>query len=231
MYAATLRYALAMVSALIGLVPGVRLAHLEVAPPALRVEISIHARRLWVIEGTDTLRSASIAVASGQTLRVGTRRWRFDTPRGRLLVLHKSEDPVWTPPEWHYVEIAVAQSLRVRALTTKGTRLSDGRVIALRDSVVGIEADGDSSFVALPLDEHIIFDSTVFIPPVGSRNRRIVGELGRYALDLGGGYLIHGTRDSTTIGTASTHGCIRLADDDLAWVYEHVPLGAVVWVR
>ena len=188
MHAATLRYALAVVSALTGMVPGVRLAHLDAAPPALRVEISIHARRLWVMEFTDTLRSASIAVASGQTLRV-------------------------------------------RALTTKSTRLSDGRVIALRDSLVGIEADGDSSFVALPLDEHVIFDSTVFIPPVGSRNRRVVGELGRYALDLGGGHLIHGTRDSTTIGTASTHGCIRLADDDLAWVYEHVPLGAVVCVR
>ncbi len=197
MHAATLRYALAVVSALIGLVPGVRLAHLDVAPPALRV---------------------------------GTRRWRFDTPRGRLLVLHKSEDPFWTPPEWHYVEIAVTQSLRVRELTTKGTRLADGRVITVRDSLVGIETDGDSSFVALPLDEHIIFDGTVFIPPVGSRNRRIVGELGHYALDLGGGYLIHGTRDSTTIGTASTHGCIRLADDDLAWVYEHVPIGTVVRV-
>mgnify|MGYP003694607793 CR=1 FL=1 len=32
--------------------------------------------------------------------------WKFETPRGRLSVISKEEDPVWQPPDWHYVEQA-----------------------------------------------------------------------------------------------------------------------------
>ncbi len=81
------------------------------------------------------------------------------------------------------------------------------------------------------MDEHIVFDSTLFIPPTETRNRELQGELGEYALDLGDGYMLHGTFDQSTIGSDTTHGCIRLASDDLTWLYENVPIGATVVVR
>lgn len=201
------------------------------APIDTHVVVSLSQRTLWVVSGSDTLLSASIAVASGGELSYAGRRWRFQTPRGTHVVRAKRENPVWMPPDWHYVEVAQENALRVSVLPPNGWTLRDGRRLVTRDSVVGVESPLDSTFEELPIDEHIVFDSTLFIPPLNSRNRRLSGELGSYALDLGGGYLLHGTRDPKSIGTASTHGCIRLSDADLLWLYEHIPVGARVYVR
>ena len=67
-------------------------------------------------------------------------------------------------------------------------------------------------------------------PPIGHPDRRDTVSLGDYALYLGDGYLIHGTLFQTTLGRRVTHGCIRLGDEDLAWVYQNVPIGAPVWL-
>jgi hypothetical protein len=95
---------------------------------------------------------------------------------------------------------------------------------------VGTAASREGEFDALPVDEHIVFDSTLFIPPLATHNRRLLGALGPFALDLGNGFLLHGTPDPRTVGTATTHGCIRLLDADIAWLYENVPVGAIVHV-
>jgi lipoprotein-anchoring transpeptidase ErfK/SrfK len=34
-----------------------------------------------------------------------------------------------------------------------------------------------------------------------------------------------------SIGSDSTHGCIRLDDEDLAWVWAYVPVGVTVVVK
>jgi hypothetical protein len=173
----------------------------------------------------------SVSVASGHELTYAGRRWRFATPRGTLRVLGKRTDPVWSPPDWHYAEVAQTHALRLRRLTLAGARLDDGRRIEIRDSVVGLVLPDDTTFLPLPVDEHIVFESTLYIPPIGTHNRRLQGELGKYALDLGNGYLLHGTADQRSIGTATTHGCIRLPDEELAWLYRHIPVGATVHVR
>lgn len=196
----------------------------------LRVIVSLDTRTLWVLAGDDTLRTASIAVASGEVLRYAGRAWRFETPRGRHVVRDKRAAPVWTPPDWHYAETAREHGLRLRRLPPAGHTLAGGRRLVIRDSLVGILAAPDADFEPLPVDEHVIFDGTLFIPPVGTRNRQLEGALGPFALDLGDGYLLHGTPDPASIGTASTHGCIRLGDDDIAWLHEHVPVGAPVIV-
>jgi lipoprotein-anchoring transpeptidase ErfK/SrfK len=82
----------------------------------------------------------------------------------------------------------------------------------------------------LPDDEEIVFDGTLFVPPFGTANRRIAGELGRYKLDLGDGYLLHGTRDADSVGGASTHGCLRLRADNLELLYRGVPVGTDVYI-
>jgi lipoprotein-anchoring transpeptidase ErfK/SrfK len=199
-------------------------------PRNTRLEISVKSRRLWVIAGEDTLRTAPVSVSSGRDLRYAGRTWRFATPRGRMVIRGKRTDPVWLPPDWHYAEIAQQHKFRLAQLGP-GTRLKNGDRLAVRDSVVGVIRKGDTAFLALPTTEHVVFDSTLFIPPLATINRRLRGELGDYALDLGDGYMLHGTSDQRTIGTDATHGCIRLADGDLAWLYTYVPVGVAVVVR
>ena len=101
----------------------------------------------------------------------------------------------------------------------------------MRDSAVGMYFPGNPTFQPLPEDEHVVFGDTLYVPPIGTRHRRISGQLGAFRLDLGDGFLIHGTPDERTIGTASTHGCVRLDAVALAWVYEHVPVGSTVVIR
>jgi hypothetical protein len=79
--------------------------------------------------------------------------------------------------------------------------------------------------------EEIIWGGALYIPPLGTRQRLVSGELGRYRLDLGDGYLLHGTPYTESIGQPSSHGCIRLADDDIEWLYKHVPVGTAVMIR
>ena len=67
-------------------------------------------------------------------------------------------------------------------------------------------------------------------PPHRSRDRVDDFSLGDYALYLGNGYIIHGTIFQTLLGRPITHGCIRLGDKDLDYVYHHTPLGARVYL-
>lgn len=193
----------------------------------LSVIVSLEGRRLYVVQGSDTVRTATVSVGSGSMFSFGGRQWRFATPRGMLRVKAKKNDPVWVPPDWHYAEAAHDHGLELKRLPPGGLRLADGRQLEIRDSVVGIlELDG--TYEALPTDEHIVFDGTLFIPPIGTLNRQLHGELGEFALDLGNGYLLHGTPNQGSIGTATTHGCIRLSDEDLAWLFERATVGTRV---
>ena len=51
-----------------------------------------------------------------------------------------------------------------------------------------------------------------------------------HMLDTGNGFLLHGTPHKTTIGTAATHGCIRLRDDDIEWLYDMLPVGTKIYI-
>jgi lipoprotein-anchoring transpeptidase ErfK/SrfK len=55
-------------------------------------------------------------------------------------------------------------------------------------------------------------------------------ELGAYAMDLGDGYLIHGTLYQRALGLSITHGCVRLGDKDLETVYDKVKIGTPVYI-
>ncbi len=55
-------------------------------------------------------------------------------------------------------------------------------------------------------------------------------ELGAYAMDLGDGYLIHGTLYERALGLSITHGCVRLGDRDLETVYKSVRIGTPVYI-
>ncbi len=196
----------------------------------LRVVVSLNDRELWALIGPDTLLTAPIAVSTDETLAYAGKSWRFETPRGVRTVLGKKEDPVWIPPEWHYAEVASEHGLKLAPMTAGKTVLSDGRLLDVRQDQVGVVDRATGEFAYLPTEEEIIFDSTLFIPPIGTLNRRIDGELGHHMLDTGNGFLLHGTPHKASIGTAATHGCIRLRDDDIAWLYDMIPVGTRVYI-
>lgn len=174
--------------------------------------------------------SVPVAIGKGTTLRFGPYAWTFRTPRGERTVRAKTADPIWVPPNWLYAEVAQQYHLKLDSLPAHAPlRLRDGRLLAVRDSTVGV-IGRDAQFAPLPADEHIIFDSTLYIPPFGTRNRRLDGELGQFRLDIGDGYLLHGTPHQDSIGDAATHGCIRLRDEDIKWLYAHIPVGTRVFI-
>ncbi len=67
-------------------------------------------------------------------------------------------------------------------------------------------------------------------PPPDHASRFEPGALGDYALDLGDGYLIHGTLYQRFLGQSVTHGCIRLNDEDLKAVYQTLPIGSKIYI-
>lgn len=201
------------------------------AARGLRLVVSLEARELHVLSGDDTLLVAPVAIGRDSVLTFERTTWRFTTPIGIRRIHEKRANPVWIPPDWHYVEVAHQEGLQVRRLQRdRPVTLDDGERLVVRGDVAGIVRTG-GEFDTLAEGEELIFGDTLFIPPHGTRNRRIPGQLGRYRFDMGNGYLLHGTPDTTSIGTAATHGCLRLHDGDLEWLYRHVPVGTKVYIH
>jgi lipoprotein-anchoring transpeptidase ErfK/SrfK len=67
-------------------------------------------------------------------------------------------------------------------------------------------------------------------PPPDDPSRLVQGELGAYVLNLGDGYLIHGTKNEASLGRPASHGCVRVGAEDLAKLYAAVPLGTRVFI-
>ena len=195
-----------------------------------RIVISVEDRQLWVISQQDTLLAAPVAVGSGAKLTGLNRTWVFETPKGVRKVVGKRTNPVWTPPDWMYVETAKENGLGIQVLkTNKAHTLADGRKLVVRGDVVGVQGL-DGTFTPEPPGDHIIYDETLFVPPLGTKNRRIERELGQFALDTGDGYLLHGTPYEGTIGQRVSHGCVRLRNEDIAWLHRYVPVGTRVYL-
>lgn len=195
-----------------------------------RVLVSLQERRLWVVIDDDTLLTAPAAVASGQTLTYQGYTKTFDMPRGTRTVRAKDADPIWTPPKWLYYEAAAELGLKVRDIPPSGLTMPDGRRLYVNEeNEIGvITENGPEKFIDKNL--HLIFDDVLYVPPVGTENRKVNGTLGKYKLDLGDGFLFHGTPLKNSIGLAATHGCVRLRDEDIEWMYENIPIGTKVYV-
>lgn len=68
------------------------------------------------------------------------------------------------------------------------------------------------------------------LPPRNPADRVDDISLGKYGLYMGDGYIIHGTIFQSLLGRRLTHGCVRLGDADLEFVFENVPLGSRVFL-
>src|SRR5262245_45691306 len=83
------------------------------------IVVSIEDHRLWYRLGDSVLYTTRVATGSGKVLESAgsVAQWRFETPRGRLLVVSRDTNPVWVPPDWYYVEEAVRRGLGIVRLT------------------------------------------------------------------------------------------------------------------
>lgn len=104
-------------------------------------------------------------------------RWMFSTPKGRFRVQRKVAGPIWTRPEWDFLE-------------------------------AGEE-----------------------IPVFAEDPRRFQrGILGSYAIYFLKDIMIHGTLYEINLGKSITHGCVRVNEQDLSYLYEQVQTGWPVYV-
>lgn len=197
-----------------------------------RIVVSLERRRLWLLDGRDTVMSAAVAIGKGQTFRYKGKTFRFETPRGQRRVIGKETNPHWVPPDWHYYQKAARRKLEsVHLEKGQRVRLSDGTHIEVRGENVG-RVNQFGNFWPFTPGMEIIFDGKIFIPPFGTRQRSVPDALGTHKLDLGDGYLIHGTHiyNEDSIGRAVSHGCIRMRNQDVAKLYDLVPIGTPVFI-
>lgn len=199
------------------------------------IVISIEDHRLWYRDGDSVLFSAPVAVGSGKVLEVGgggARHWRFDTPRGRLLVQGKDTAPVWVPPDWHYVEQARKRGLGLVRLN-RGEKIptADGGWITVSGSDV-VKRTPQGRTIALTAREghEIVANGNIVVPPYGTNQRRYKDVLGSFRLDLGDGYGIHGTDSPASIGRSVSHGCVRLRNRDISTLFGMVSVGTPVFI-
>jgi L,D-transpeptidase catalytic domain len=195
-----------------------------------RILVSRERKLLWLMEGDSIVKAAPVAVGRDTIFRYGEKSWDFSTPTGRRTVLDKEESPDWVPPDWHYFEKAVEDDLEPVHLK-EGDRivLSDGTRIEVRGKEVG-RVNQFGNWWAFTPGSEIVFDDKIFIPPIGSAQRRIPKVLGTHRLILGDGYLIHGTPEEDSIGEEASHGCIRMFNRDVAELFDLVPKGTPVFV-
>jgi hypothetical protein len=196
--------------------------------------VSLDENRVWLKGGSETLFTTQVATGSGKTLvKEGSdSTWKFETPRGRLTVLSKEKDPVWQPPDWHFVEQARKRGLSVARVEQGGAiSTADGGVIRAEGSDM-VKRYSDGRKVVLDADDgrEIVSDGRLIIPPLGTNQRRYKGVLGTHRLNLGNGYALHGTNNPSSIGRSVSHGCIRLRNEDIAKLYDMVPVGTPIYI-
>jgi hypothetical protein len=197
-----------------------------------KIMVSTNERRLRLVAGKDTLLDVSAAIGMGRDFVYEGRRFRFETPTGRRRVLAKAENPFWTVPDWHYMEKAAARDLELVRLKKGDTiKLSDASLLVVQDSLVG-RVNQFGNFWSFEPGMEIVFDGKIFMPPFGTVQRRVPEALGPYKLELGDGYLIHGTNifNEDTVGDAVSHGCVRLTNEDLDRLYHMVEKGTPVFI-
>jgi len=170
--------------------------------------VSLAEKRVLYLKGQDTLYKAPVAVGSGKTLVMGGVTKRFVTPRGRMSITHKELDPIWVPPNWHYIEYA---------------RKTGRGIIDMSNASPGALAGYAPGRVP-------VRGNSVIIPPWGSPQRAHKGVLGVAKLEMYDGYYFHGTDDESSIGTNASHGCIRMRKADILWMYKNVPVGTQVYI-
>jgi lipoprotein-anchoring transpeptidase ErfK/SrfK len=211
--------------------------------------ISTAENHLYVRRGGQTVFDAVCSTGKGTTMAIDGKTLVFDTPIGKLRIKSKDENPQWVPPDWHYIEQARKNGMRVVRLgpgdvidantggpaqqrsegvwswfgggrgASSSTMRVKGDTVVVKDG--GVERE-------LPPGKIITAGGAIVIPPINSKQRHFDKVLGRFRLNLGDGYAIHGTQETDKLGQAVSHGCVRLGDADIERLYQMANVGDVV---
>jgi lipoprotein-anchoring transpeptidase ErfK/SrfK len=210
------------------------------------IMVSTAENRVYVRQNGQTIFQAVCSTGKGTTMAMDGKTLIFDTPIGKFHVKSKEENPMWVPPDWHYVEMARKNGMNVIRLNPGasidagsgqlvhnrdegvwswfgGDNRSGSRVLKVKNNTVVEESNGSES--ELPPGKVILAGNTIVIPPVGTPQRRFDKVLGHYRLNLGDGYALHGTQETDKLGQSVSHGCVRLGDDDIAHLFQITNVG------
>src|SRR5207237_1280843 len=148
------------------------------------ITIDTATNRLYLFKDGQLVDKSLAATGSEKMLKNGSKVWLFRTPQGHLKVLRKIEDPVWTQPDWAF---DLRQDCQVPMRRAEKPHLAPVRqhrhLKVLRKIEDPVWTKPDWAFV----------EAGEPVPPLDSPLRKIKGHLGKYALDLGDGIMIHGT--------------------------------------
>jgi lipoprotein-anchoring transpeptidase ErfK/SrfK len=197
------------------------------------IVVSMADHRIWYKQGKEVLFEAPVATGSGKELVGGSGgNWRFETPRGRLVVKGKDENPAWVPPDWHYVEMANKKGLGIVHLDHgEAIRTGDAVITTQGGEVVKRYSNGSTVSLGTGVEgKEIVANGNIVVPPYGTSARRYLGVMGTRRLELGDGYGIHGTDHPETIGQSVSHGCVRMRNEDIEKLYPMVPVGTPVYI-
>lgn len=206
-----------------------------VTPNQPYIVISIAENKLWYKKGDSLLFYAPVATGSGKTMvsSGGSNRWKFDTPRGRLVVQAKDLNPAWVPPDWHFLEQARKRGLGLIRME-RGQKIDAGGGVVLTTSGADVVKKYPNGKVVSMgggvEDREIVVGGNIVIPPYGTNARRFDRVLGTRRLNLGDGYGIHGTNNPSSIGHSVSHGCVRLRNEDIEKLYDMVAVGTPVYI-
>ena len=112
-----------------------------------------------------------------------------------------------TPLGWHKV------------LTKLGANSARGQVFRSRQATREVWQPGEQPAEDLVLTRVFLLDG---LEPGVNKG----GNVDSFARNI----YIHGTNDEARLGTPSSHGCIRLSNDDVVEVFELVPEGTPVLI-
>jgi L,D-transpeptidase YbiS len=139
--------------------------------------VNTSENRFVLRNSRDTIRTGVCSTGKDEILVYpnGTRK-PFKTPKGMFSVQLKRKNPVWTKPDWAFIEEGLKP------------------------------------------------------PSARSAERYDEATLGNYALNIGDGYMLHGTLYQRFLGLPVTHGCVRLGDADLEVIFNTLDKGAKVFI-
>lgn len=94
----------------------------KLAPKGPFIIIDRVENRLYLREGGQVLLDAVVSAGAGSVLDdpTGKRKWVFDTPVGRFKVKGRRQDPLWTAPDWDYIESGEPMPKRYSDRTQEG---------------------------------------------------------------------------------------------------------------
>ena len=76
------------------------------SPKGTYLVIDTAKNRIYVKKGEQTIKEIVVSTGSGSILNdpTGNRQWIFDTPRGEHSIHSRTTNPVWTKPDWAFIE-------------------------------------------------------------------------------------------------------------------------------